>query len=247
MEFDFERGLEAQVGQPVEPPANVPAAGRKNYRMVRDRALWPLLVPRTEGDGAAAAAALQHCARSPPPLARALLPRLRLSSQRGPLACVYDCPPSASSSRDSPLAPPLQTVCRHWLRGLCMKGNSCGFLHQFEASRMPVCRFFAKYGECKEPDCPFKHSDQDIKDCNMYKLGFCIHGPQCRFRHQKQPGPPPSAEQAHLTVTRCDDAASTPRIRLSLKPSASKQTGQAWILRGRSLVMMTCVVLHVAR
>ena len=42
-----------------------------------------------------------------------------------------------------------QTVCRHWLRGLCMKGNACGFLHQFEASRMPVCRFFAKYSECK--------------------------------------------------------------------------------------------------
>jgi len=40
-------------------------------------------------------------------------------------------------------------VCRHWLRGLCMKGNTCGFLHQFEAARMPVCRFFAKYGECK--------------------------------------------------------------------------------------------------
>ncbi len=56
-----------------------------------------------------------------------------------------------------------QTVCRHWLRGLCMKGNACGFLHQFEAARMPVCRFFAKYGECKEPDCPVKHSSEDIK------------------------------------------------------------------------------------
>lgn len=75
------------------------------------------------------------------------------------------------------LLKPKQTVCRHWLRGLCMKGTSCGFLHQFEAARMPVCRFFSKYGECKvrrallmrdlkavqEPDCPFKHSSEDIK------------------------------------------------------------------------------------
>jgi len=36
----------------------------------------------------------------------------------------------------------------------------------------------------------------------MYKLGFCIHGPHCRFRHLKLPAPPPSAEAAHLTVTR---------------------------------------------
>ena len=28
-----------------------------------------------------------------------------------------------------------QTVCRHWLRGLCMKGNNCGFLHQFDKQK----------------------------------------------------------------------------------------------------------------
>mmetsp|Transcript_6005 Transcript_6005/g.37281 ORF Transcript_6005/g.37281 Transcript_6005/m.37281 type:complete len:150 (+) Transcript_6005:311-760(+) len=87
-----------------------------------------------------------------------------------------------------------QTVCRHWLRGLCMKGESCGFLHQFDPSRMPVCRYYAKYGECKEPDCVFKHSLDDIKDCNMYKLGFCIHGPLCRYKHTRMAGPPPPPE-----------------------------------------------------
>lgn len=61
-----------------------------------------------------------------------------------------------------------QTVCRHWLRGLCMKGNDCGFLHQYDKSRMPVCRFFAKWGECREPDCFFKHTNEDVKECNMY-------------------------------------------------------------------------------
>lgn len=60
-----------------------------------------------------------------------------------------------------------QTVCRHWLRGLCMKGDACGFLHQYDKSRMPVCRFFAKFGECREPDCIYKHTNEDIKECNM--------------------------------------------------------------------------------
>lgn len=61
-----------------------------------------------------------------------------------------------------------QTVCRHWLRGLCMKGDACGFLHQYDKSRMPVCRFFRLSGECREQDCMYKHTNEDIKECNMY-------------------------------------------------------------------------------
>eukprot|EP00803_Ostreobium_quekettii_P002826 evm.model.scf_3485.1 EVM.evm.TU.scf_3485.1 scf_3485:9772-12347(+) len=78
-----------------------------------------------------------------------------------------------------------QTVCTYWLKGLCMKGDSCGFLHQLDPQRMPVCRSLLKYGVCKEPDCLFKHSLDDIKECNMYKLGFCIYGPQCRYKHTR--------------------------------------------------------------
>ncbi len=44
-----------------------------------------------------------------------------------------------------------QTVCTYWLRGLCMKGDTCGFLHQFDPERMPVCRSLLKFGVCKEP------------------------------------------------------------------------------------------------
>ncbi|XP_024018926.1 30-kDa cleavage and polyadenylation specificity factor 30 isoform X2 [Morus notabilis] len=88
-----------------------------------------------------------------------------------------------------------QTVCRHWLRSLCMKGEACGFLHQYDKSRMPVCRFFRLYGECREQDCVYKHTNEDIKECNMYKLGFCPNGPDCRYRHAKLPGPPPSVEE----------------------------------------------------
>ncbi len=82
-----------------------------------------------------------------------------------------------------------------------MKGNQCGFLHQFDKQRMPTCRFFAKYNECKEPDCPFKHSLEDVKDCNMFKLGFCIHGPNCRYRHARNDGTPPDPREAALFGT----------------------------------------------
>ena len=33
-----------------------------------------------------------------------------------------------------------QTVCTYWLRGLCMKGEACGFLHEYDLAKMPVCR-----------------------------------------------------------------------------------------------------------
>ncbi len=28
----------------------------------------------------------------------------------------------------------------------------------------------------------------------MYKLGFCIYGPMCRFKHKPSPGPVPAIE-----------------------------------------------------
>ena len=82
----------------------------------------------------------------------------------------------------SPHFDAMQTVCTYWLRGLCMKGDSCGFLHQFDQSRMPVCRNLLKTGVCKDVDCPYKHSTEEIKECNMYKLGFCIYGPAVSWR-----------------------------------------------------------------
>ncbi|KAG2920786.1 hypothetical protein JG687_00016070 [Phytophthora cactorum] len=32
-------------------------------------------------------------------------------------------------------------VSRHWLRALCMKGDNCEFLHQYDMSKMPECRW----------------------------------------------------------------------------------------------------------
>lgn len=38
-------------------------------------------------------------------------------------------------------------VCKHWLRGLCKKGEYCEYLHEFDMSKMPECYFFSKFGK----------------------------------------------------------------------------------------------------
>ncbi|KAL7431611.1 hypothetical protein ACHAXH_003696 [Discostella pseudostelligera] len=81
--------------------------------------------------------------------------------------------------------PRLRTVvCRHWLRDLCMKGAACEFLHQYDLTKMPLCR----HGErCKVKDCPFRHiNEADRLECVFYSQGFCIHGPFCRYRHVRR-------------------------------------------------------------
>ncbi len=81
--------------------------------------------------------------------------------------------------------PRLRTVvCRHWLRDLCMKGAACEFLHQYDLSKMPLCR----HGDrCKAKDCPFRHiSEADRLECVFYSQGFCIHGPFCRYKHVRR-------------------------------------------------------------
>ena len=41
-----------------------------------------------------------------------------------------------------------------------------------------------------------------MQDCNMYKLGFCVYGPRCRFRHTRLPGPPPDPETVEAAKPR---------------------------------------------
>ncbi|TYK00526.1 30-kDa cleavage and polyadenylation specificity factor 30-like [Cucumis melo var. makuwa] len=142
------------------------------------------------------------------PAATSSLPLINSDSSAPPAASAVSNSLSGALgpavSAEPPGAPPgnvgnrrsfRQTVCRHWLRSLCMKGDACGFLHQYDKSRMPICRFFRLYGECREQDCVYKHTNEDIKECNMYKFGFCPNGPDCRYRHAKLPGPPPPVEE----------------------------------------------------
>merc|ERR1712130_451102 len=78
------------------------------------------------------------------------------------------------------------TVCKHWLRGLCKKGDAmCEYLHEYDMSKMPVCQFFSSQGECLNEECIFRHVDADeqLSDCPWYARGFCKHGKKCRHRH----------------------------------------------------------------
>eukprot|EP00742_Colponemidia_sp_Colp-10_P008944 GILJ01009718.1.p1 GENE.GILJ01009718.1~~GILJ01009718.1.p1 ORF type:complete len:256 (+),score=16.33 GILJ01009718.1:90-857(+) len=75
-------------------------------------------------------------------------------------------------------------VCKHWLRGLCMKGDDCEFLHQLDPERMPRCHFWDQFGECKDAECLFRHvTEEDKKECLRYKFGFCKQGLACKLRH----------------------------------------------------------------
>ena len=70
-------------------------------------------------------------------------------------------------------------VCKHWLRHLCKKGDDCEFLHEYDMSKMPICYFFQKFGECNNKDCQYLHIDSDsvkTRDCAWYDRGFCKHG-----------------------------------------------------------------------
>ena len=72
-----------------------------------------------------------------------------------------------------------KTVCKHWLRGLCKKGNSCEFLHEYNLRTMPECWFFGKYGFCSNGDeCMYLHVDERMRvlECMDFRRGFCPKG-----------------------------------------------------------------------
>ena len=95
-------------------------------------------------------------------------------------------PPASYNSRRH------KVVCKHWLRGLCKKGDDCDFLHKLDHDRMPDCWYFTQFGECGNKECLFQHvrPDEKTDECPWYARGFCKHGPRCRHRHtQKKPCP----------------------------------------------------------
>ncbi|KAF8974016.1 hypothetical protein BDZ97DRAFT_1647887 [Flammula alnicola] len=89
----------------------------------------------------------------------------------------------------------LSTVCKHWLRGLCKKGDACEFLHEYNLRRMPECWWFAKYGYCSAGDeCLYAHPKERRVECPDYNRGFCKLGPHCPRKHIRK-----VACQAYLT------------------------------------------------
>ncbi|KAF9015257.1 hypothetical protein BDQ17DRAFT_1340745 [Cyathus striatus] len=81
----------------------------------------------------------------------------------------------------------LATVCKHWLRGLCKKGDACEFLHEYNLRRMPECWWFAKYGYCSAGDeCLYAHPKERKVECPDYNRGFCKLGPTCPRKHVRK-------------------------------------------------------------
>lgn len=79
-------------------------------------------------------------------------------------------------------------VCKHWLRDLCMKGDKCDFLHQYDLARMPECTQWSRMGRCIDQECDFRH-DTERMECQKYKFGFCKLGSQCKMRHERHTRP----------------------------------------------------------
>ena len=80
-------------------------------------------------------------------------------------------------------------VCKHWLRGLCKKGEGCEFLHEYNLRKMPECNFFVRNGYCSNGDeCLYLHIDPQSKlpPCPHYDRGFCPLGPRCAKKHVRR-------------------------------------------------------------
>ena len=70
----------------------------------------------------------------------------------------------------------------------------------------------------------------------MFKLGFCIYGPQCRYRHTRLPGPPPDPKEV--------DAAKPKEYRAGGK-DADRHEGLGGRGRGRYRILLTHVLTTV--
>jgi cleavage and polyadenylation specificity factor subunit 4 len=80
-------------------------------------------------------------------------------------------------------------VCKHWLRGLCKRGEACVFLHEYNLRDKPECNDWAQSGRCRNgDDCLYQHPDPDAKrpPCPHFDRGFCPLGPRCGKRHIKR-------------------------------------------------------------
>ncbi|KAI1617833.1 hypothetical protein EDD37DRAFT_240955 [Exophiala viscosa] len=80
-------------------------------------------------------------------------------------------------------------VCKHWLKGLCKKGDTCDYLHEYNLRKMSECQFFNQNGYCQNGDeCLYVHVKEDSKLplCEDYNKGFCEKGPRCGKRHVRR-------------------------------------------------------------
>jgi len=111
--------------------------------------------------------------------------------QARPVCRLYiqgHCPNAKCPDKHS-VSSTARIVCKHWLRGLCKKGDGCEFLHEYNLRKMPDCYFFAKHGWCSNgEECLYLHNDPNSTrtPCPWYARGFCPLGPRCSQRHVRK-------------------------------------------------------------
>lgn len=79
-------------------------------------------------------------------------------------------------------------VCKHWLKGLCKKGDQCDFLHEYNIRMRAECTHHSR-GYCVSgDDCNYLHLDPwtRLPPCPHYEKGFCPLGPNCGKKHIKR-------------------------------------------------------------
>lgn len=84
------------------------------------------------------------------------------------------------------------TVCNKWLKGDCLKGDQCTFLHEYDYNKIPICSTYATTGKCTTQRCRHRHPPNILssttnitgKPCNWYYRGFCKHGGNCKDSHE---------------------------------------------------------------
>ncbi|KAK0515482.1 hypothetical protein JMJ35_001516 [Cladonia borealis] len=80
-------------------------------------------------------------------------------------------------------------VCKHWLKGLCKKGDACDYLHEYNIRARAECTTYNRSGYCAAlDDCNYLHIDPATKgpSCPHYDRGFCPLGPRCAKKHVRR-------------------------------------------------------------
>lgn len=103
-----------------------------------------------------------------------------------------------------------KTVCKHYIRDQCKKGDDCEFIHEYAIDKLDLCKFgdnctnhyciynhksskradvccsFAR-GVCLNKTCDSRHIVYTL--CPRYLAGFCPDGPNCTMQHPQLSGP----------------------------------------------------------
>jgi hypothetical protein len=88
----------------------------------------------------------------------------------------------------------LQSMCTHWLRGICHKGVLCEYMHIYSVEGIPICKFYLQ-GKCLNDECMYRHTlppsarGRHTSPCLDYATGFCARGPRCPQEHVRRDAP----------------------------------------------------------